>query len=492
MRKIVFLLIASFALVFTACNKEKIDKVNPADLEVNLNKAELQTRIEMLNFPVVFNNLKASADVTPIPELWAVARILPALRTYTVYHWTGTHNAVTYERTTATNSAPTVTTIAAPGFPSIQLPLGPDAPASTTYTNQTMSLTGAGLATSGGISYALFTSHVRGDVYGGEIFAAKYNYDDLSSFEAEFSVFDNTADYNDLTVELNTTLWMVGDNNARGAIVRKVPVADLAALAADKMQATDFTLTNYNMPILGPSGNSITIPLANGATTTAEENQLWVVAGGTSYGGLVVMDKNDNTRLFTRMDRTHAKHFDMCETSHGSGSYGAFLWGDGNFGNDNANLRIFNTSNGPFAYTDYTIPADVTFEGKNAIDVDGSIANGFFVYCAMGADGVYKINAATGAVAGSFNGVDTFGGNGLANGLVVHGDYVYVAWGASGLIVLDKATMTMVGQYNGIGSCNYVAVDTTDTINVPGETIIWAGFGTGGMVMLKYVDDVNP
>lgn len=508
MRKIVFLLIASFALVFTACNKDKIDKVNPADLEVNLNKAELQTRIEMLNFPVVFNNLKASADVTPIPELWAVARILPALRTYTVYHWTNTHNAVVYDRTTATNSAPTVTTIAAPGFPSIQLPLVAAVPASTTYTNQTMSLTGAGLATSGPNTYAIFTSHVRGDVYGGEIFTAIYDNDDDDSFEAEFSVFDNTADYNDLTVELNTTLWMVGDNNARGAIVRKVSVADLAALAADEMQATDFTLTNYNMPILGPSGNSITVPKANGSTTTAEENQLWVVAGGTSYGGLVVMDKNDHTRLFTRMDRTHAKHFDMGEFSHGSGNYGAFLWGDGNFANNTANLRIFNTSSGPFSYKDFTVPADVTFEGKNAIDVssDGTpeaVNANQSLYMAMGADGVLKVNltgiyaaaaappAVTALALGpnvtKFNGVDTFGGNGLANGLVVHGAYVYVAWGASGLIILDKATMTMVGQYNGIGSCNYVAVDTSGA-----ETIIWAGFGTGGMVMLKFVNNVNP
>lgn len=496
MRKVVFLLIASLAIAFTACNKEKINKVNPADISVNLDKAALQQRVELINAPLALNTFKSGADYTPVPELWAIAKIAAGDRTYSVYHWVDVDGAATIYRTTATNVAPVVTIPATPTVPQHDITLvanttdfGAGGEESITAT---LSMTGAGVGTNNGHQYAYFTSHVRGDVFGGEIFVVRYNDTDDDDIEAEVSIFDNTADYNDLTIDANTTLWVVGDNNARGAIVRNVTLGDLHTLysgASDEAQATDFSMTEYNMPLLGPSGNSITIPLDDGSTTTDESEQLWVVAGGTSYGGIAVMDKTDDTRLFTRSDRANAKHFDMCETSGGSGSYGAFLWGDGNFFNDKSNLRIFNTSNGPFAYTDYLAGdyGDVTFEGKNAIDVDEDSSNDFYVYMAMGADGVKKVDVTDGSVVDSFNGLDTFGGTGLANGLVVHGEFVYVAWGASGLVILNKNTLDVVGQYNGIGSCNYVAVDTDGA-----EDILWAGFGTGGMIMLKFVDDVNP
>ena len=538
MRKIVFLLMASLLIAFTACNKEKINTVNPEDVTVNLNKAELQKRIEILNYPVAINHLKDGLP-TPIPELWAIARILPDVRSYSVFHWEGTDANMNYwQRTTATNDAPTVTVPATPDHPSADLTL--------TYVSEelfeeTLSITGAGLLPGGPTpDFAYFTSHIRGDVFGGEVFAVKYNdnnsIDNSSALIAEVSIFDNTADYNDLTIDRTAdpfTLWIAGDNNARGAIVRNIKLwgpdglnaflswpIDSPLDTADIQQAIAKTLKEYHMPLLGPSGNSVTIPqFDHPNTSTDETQQLWVVAGGTSYGGLVVMDKNDATRLYTRTDVHNAKHFDMGNKSNGSGLYGAFLWGDGNFNNNKSNLRVFNTSIGPYAYTDYLasgpfglnqLPApsdygDVTFEGKNAIDVDGTNGNQF-IYMAMGADGIKKVNPTNGLVVDSYNLTggqypSTFGGNGLANGLVVHENHVYVAWGASGLLIFDKFNLAAgpVGQYNGIGSCNYVAVDTappsvtykSGESVAPKDDILWAGFGTGGMVMLKFVNNVG-
>ena len=377
--------------------------------------------------------------------------------------------------------------------------------------------------------FAYFTSHVRGDVFGGEIFAVQFDDDDVidnpTALNAEASIFDNTADYNDLTIDLdasattpNPKLWVVGDNNARGAVVRNIALSTFDGLPANMNNPTtaDYqqsaqtlgeSLNEYHMPILGPSGNSISIPLdytGTGGTTRNENSQLWVVAGGTSYGGLVVMDKDDDSRLLTRMDVHNAKHFDMGVDDLGlSGLWGAFLWGDGNFTNGESNLRIFNTSTGPFSYKDYlssvTLPAtpaanqfaapvafgDVTFEGKNAIDVDGE-----FIYMAMGSDGVKKVLASSGTVVDFYAGPTVYGGNGLANGLVVDNGFVYVAWGASGLVILDL-DLDIVGQYNGIGSCNYVAVAQHGNA-VGADDILFAGFGTGGIVMFKKVDQVNP
>ncbi len=542
MKKIVFLLIASLSLAFMACNKEKINKVNPDDITVNLNKAELQERIEIMNYPVTLNTFKVSGPIqTPVPELWAIARILPGKRTYSVFHWYDPNSSVV--RTTATNVAPLYTPPATPGNPSNTTPFYLSADNSfggpgTFFANeeliagQTLSMTAAGLRYDGAATppwassnYAYFTSHVRGDVYGGEIFVVHYldinSVDNDAAIQAEASIFDNTADYNDLTIDHtdgpgNVKLWIAGDNNARGAIIRNVKLFDLESLffpstviGPEAQQKGIVGLLNeYHMPILGPSGNSVTIPQDDPITTSTDESQqLWVVAGGTSYGGLVVMDKDDDTRLYTRTDAPMAKHFDMCETPNTSGSYGAFLYGNGFNDGDGSKLRIFNTSIGPYRYKEFDIDAEVTFEGKNAIDVDETkdlnplTQDGFFVYMAMGKDGILKVaaqNPGEGTVVDSYNlnygpnfGDDsTYGGNGLANGLVVHGNYVYVAWGASGLLIFDKNDLAQgpIGQYNGIGSCNYVAVDTRPPSN---DDILFAGFGTGGIVMLKFANVVG-
>jgi len=207
MRKLIFLFIATLAvLAFPACNKAKIDKVDPGDISVNLNKAELQQRIIPLNYQVTFNSFKSGADVTPAPELWAIAQIIPDTRTYETYTW------VASGLTTATTVNPDPINF----------------PGDTYNTNsftETLSITGAGTYYDAtlGWNYAYFTSHVRDSVYGGEVFAVRYynnaGVDDASALHAEASIFDNTADYNDLTIDApEHKLWVVGDNNARGAL----------------------------------------------------------------------------------------------------------------------------------------------------------------------------------------------------------------------------------------------------------------------------------
>jgi hypothetical protein len=495
MRKVIFLLIASLFITLTACNKYKdssIDQVDPSDLIVNLNKAELQQRIIPLNYPVTFNSFKSSADVTPAPELWAIAQILPDTVDITLWHWRNYDSTIV--RSTPTNNEPVVDTIEF--YATI--------PAFTTTADQILSMTAAAIDTTAiaSVSYAYFTSHIRGDildsdgrhVYGSELFVITYDQDgdDAGAIDAQASIFDNESDYNDLTID-DTRLWITGDNNARGAIIRNPTLTSLNLLGTtDTIQnregdPTDFFMPKYNMPMLGPSGNSVAFL----------EDQLWAVAGGQSAGGLVVMDKNDDSRLYTRVDRTNAKHFDWAEDENASAGkyFGAFLYGDGQFSNNNANLRIFNTSNGLFSYIYDTIGADVTEWGKNAIDID-STGSTFYLYLAMGADGIFKYdindavsdNDTTGHTFDKYNGLDTWGGTGLANGLVVHGDFVYVAWGASGLVIFDKNDLDAgpVGQWNGMGSCNYVAVCTSGSR----EDVLWVGNGTGGMIMLKFVDDI--
>ena len=129
MKKIVFLFITSLAIIsFTSCNKEKVNKVNPSDIEVNLDKSELQTRIEMINAPLTLNSFKAGGTTTPVPELWAIARILPDTRTYSIWYYAGTYNGVLYEKQSPIHldgsvalPYPVATTIAAPNVPSTQL-----------------------------------------------------------------------------------------------------------------------------------------------------------------------------------------------------------------------------------------------------------------------------------------------------------------------------------------------------------------------------------
>lgn len=510
MRKIILLLIVGFAVSFTACNKidfNKNKKVNPSDITVIGDKAELQKRITMVNEPITFNSFKSSSVANNITFLGVIA---PIPNFTIIYHWVKTDILLGIPEyyNTLNSALPVVTgyTFAAA------------TPATTDLSGNEFSITGVGLDPANSMAY--FTSHIRGSKFGGEVFAVSYTGGATPAFlSAEFSIFDYSADYNDLTIDLdagnspsNPKLWVAGDNNARGAIVRSAELGLLNLMTVDLQQNVDGVVTpmvDFPMPIMGPSGNSVTI----------HGNELWFVSGGTDFnnaeeGGLFLYDKTapGADPIASKLEY-HAKHFDMGEFENSSpGEYnGAFLWGNGSYGDNKSNLRIFNTSTGggsPFNYSwiDYEIDADVTLYGKNAIDVDGPDSGGTqYVYCAMGADGVIKVATVTNSpeIAGDI--VDFYkisaaallDGTGLANGLVVFGDYVYVAYGASGLVVFNKndlssgpvaqfdmdlvVTPTVAAAYQ--GSCNYVAIDENGATSSGDLAILWVGFGTGGMAM---------
>jgi len=500
-----FFVTLSIAIIFTACNKERIVKINPADISVITDKAELQKRISTIE-PGTINSFKA-VNALPITFIGKIEPIVNSI----IYHWIDNTTTPATRLNTLLNVNPGGSYVA--GIPSF-----------TDLTGEEFSITGAGLFQDGADRYAYFTSHIRGATFGGEVFVVKY--DDDNTFgevgpilEAEVSVYDHAADYNDLTIEnvAIPKLWVSGDNNARGAVSRYATLADMATLwnngnGPDTHQgiSSDFSMTEFPLPVFGPSGNS----------STLFGNQFWFVAGGTSAGGLVVMDKTDllNPTLTSRTDVANAKHFDIGEFSNGVGNYGSFLWGDNNFANDNANLRIFYGLPN-IAYKDFALPADVTLYGKNAIDIDadGTLSTiNQSLFLAMGADGVLKVDvdavysagAASPAVTNLFVGVPgddgiytddvvqyndhaVIGASGLANGLVVVGNYVYVAWGAAGLVILNKSDLSFEAQYNDnsviAGSCNYVSVDNNNTPTNYTDDILWVGFGTGGIAMFKTI-----
>ncbi|MBN1649958.1 MAG: hypothetical protein JW857_01445, partial [Bacteroidales bacterium] len=450
----------------------------------------------LVNEPITFTTFKGTSAQY---DLTFVGVIAPIPTFAEVFHWI---------KTDIVTGVPVYYNTLTPGTPvAAGYIFAAAAPASTDLTGKEFSITGAGLDPTNDMAY--FTSHIRGSDFGGEVFAVSYTDGATPALGAEFSIFDQSADYNDLTMDLvDDNLWVAGDNNARGAIARYASLTGLNAMAADLQQGLDDYTTpmiDFPMPIMGPSGNSVTI----------FGDELWFVSGGTSsaaaQGGLFLYDKTTPGAVpIASKFEYDAKHFDMGEFENTSpGEYnGAFLWGNGSYGDNEANLRVFNTSTAapPFGYSfvDYTVDADVTLYGKNAIDVDGIVSGAQFVYCAMGADGIIKVatqpSAAPVYAAGDV--VDRYklsdaaplDGTGLANGLVVYEDLVYVAYGASGLVVFDKNDLAAgpVSQFNMDlvvvpsvpdayqGSCNYVAIDE----NV-GEShaILWVGFGTGGMAM---------
>lgn len=121
-----------------------------------------------------------------------------------------------------------------------------------------------------------------------------------------------------------------------------------------------------------------------------------------------------------------------------------------------------------FAFSTYNIPYDVTYLGKNGIDVtDG------FAFLAMGDDGLIKVSTTDGTIAATYNS----NGNGDANAVMVDGDYVYLANGSDGLIILRTSDLSFVANYKYDGSCNYV--------DIKGDLLFLANGSTGGLIILE-------
>lgn len=283
--------------------------------------------------------------------------------------------------------------------------------------------------------YVYVGFHNYGSGFGGEIATVQIGGPTLVQSDV-----DIYADYNDMEIDrYKENLWVAGENNARGAIILQVPLASGMPSVGPILE----------MPIFGVSGNSIS------HVTNLAYTELWVSSGRT--GGLLVLNADNPSQVLYQADLMNAKQFDA------TGTYGVLLYG---VTATESKIRVFDLAN-VYNYVEYTIPYGVTTLGKNAVDISQD-----YVYLAMGADGVVKVDLMSGAVVAVFD----YNGYGLANGVKVDGTYVYVANGADGFFLLDKRDLSIVGHWDGIGSCNYVDVQ---------DDVVYLANGVGGLYVLE-------
>lgn len=295
------------------------------------------------------------------------------------------------------------------------------------------------------------TYHVKGEVYGGEILT--FNISDPSQPQLISSIVDETADFNDImTGQHKGNIWVAGARdiyvsnyeNTSGAIATKI------GLTSNK---TPQSTASWEVPLLSYSASSITRvdPPAG-----ASNGRIFVTSG--SSGGLEVIRGNDVNQRFHSRQVDNAKHFDYHNQT------GVFLRGiDAN----SSALDIYALDDS-FTFSTYAIPHDVTYLGKNGIDVtDG------YAFLAMGDDGLVKVNTSTGLIEATFKS----NGSGDANSVFVDNGLVYLANGSDGLIVLQGSDLSFVASYDYEGSCNYVEVQ--------GDLVFVANGNTGGLIILQ-------
>lgn len=233
----------------------------------------------------------------------------------------------------------------------------------------------------------------------------------------------------------------VGDDNAMAIGV------DVLSNGNIDVDGSDFWMDYF----YGSSANSVTY---------VPNQTVWLSTG--SRGGLTVFRDYDRTDIEVEIEAANSKHFDA------TGDYGVLLSGTGF---NESVLRVWDMNNFTNFYNpndEFTIPFDVTPQGKNAVDINYN-----FAYLAMGNDGVVKVNLDNGEVVNQY---DRESGA-FCNGVAVDFRYVYAAYGADGLYVLDKETFELVGYWDFDGSCNYV--------KKVGDFLFLANGDTDGMIMLK-------
>ena len=295
------------------------------------------------------------------------------------------------------------------------------------------------------------TYHVKGEVYGGEILT--FSVSDPSEPQLISSIVDETADFNDImTGQHKGNIWVAGARdiyvsnyeNTSGAIATKIGL---------KSNKTPQSTATWEAPLLSYSASSITRvdPPAG-----ASNGRIFVTSG--SSGGLEVIRGNDVNERFHSRQVDNAKHFDYHDQT------GVFLRGiDAN----SSALDIYALDDS-FTFSTYSVPYDVTYLGKNGIDVtDG------YAFLAMGDDGLIKVNTSTGFIEASFKS----SGSGDANSVFVDNGLVYLANGQDGLIILRESDLSFLASYNFEGSCNYVEVQ--------GDLVFLANGSTGGLIILQ-------
>ncbi len=288
--------------------------------------------------------------------------------------------------------------------------------------------------------------HARGNEVVGEVSVVSVE-DPLNPVMVQYGVFPN-QEFNDIEVKPNVSkVFFAGQakKNLAGA-----SIGDNNAFGMSFNIATDGHVLNMNWEnyLPGYSANSITY-VAN--------QTIWLSKG--SQGGLTVFRDYNLADVKYNLDVPNAKHFDA------TGDYGVLLNG---VGFNESQLTVWNMNSLYAPMTQYTIPYDVTPQGKNAVDI-----NYEFAYLAMGNDGIVKVDLTNGDVVKRFD----YENGGFANGVTVDARYVYGAYGADGLFVLDKETFDVVGHWDFDGSCNYA--------KRIGDFLYIANGSTDGLIIMK-------
>lgn len=256
-------------------------------------------------------------------------------------------------------------------------------------------------------------------------------------------------EFNDLEVKGNVGKLFAAGNAKQD--LAGASIGDNAAMAISFDVDVDGYVGNYvnwEHYLPGYSANSITY-VAN--------QTLWVSKG--AEGGMTVFRDYDLDEVKLDMEVSNAKHFDA------TGDWGVLLYG---VGSNESVVVVWDMNNLYAPVAEYTIPFDVTVDGKNSVDI-----NGDFAYLAMGNDGVVKVDLTNGDVVANFD----YENGGLCNGVTVDWRHLYVAYGSDGLFVLDKETFEVKGNWNYDGSCNYV--------KKVGDYIYLANGDVDGVIVLK-------
>ena len=294
--------------------------------------------------------------------------------------------------------------------------------------------------------------HVRGEGYGGEILT--FDVSDPSNPNLLKSLTDTTADFNDIMIgQHRGNIWVAGARDiytsrytdTDGAIATKIGLN-----GNDKLPKSTAT---WEVPLASYSASSITRvdPPAG-----QSNGRIYITSG--SRGGLTVVRGNNENQVYHERSVIEAKHFDYYDGK------GVFLRGNGD---GTSSIDIYSLDD-TFAYQTIQIGFDVTYLGKNGVEVDGDYA-----YLAMGDDGVVMVSLTNGTVEGVFNP----NGSGFTNAVAVDDDFLYVANGADGLFILDKHSLEVKANYKFNGSCNYVSIKD--------NLIFLANGDSGGLIILE-------
>lgn len=325
-----------------------------------------------------------------------------------------------------------------------------------TLDGYTLSATGVDARTQGNKSRVFLSFHTRGEEYGGEILILNNSNPDQPVILQ--SLTDHDADYNDITVGQEfLRVWVAGDRSVDASGYTNTNGAVASKFWLNNNKTFDQTPFFEEAPLLGYSGNSMT-RVANAGSSCPSQAESWMTSGSNGEVRVVIAcDIAQNIAVHQRVV-DNAKHFDY------DGNYGVLLRGI----NDTiCAIDVYDLTN-RYSYTTYLLPFDVTYLGKNGVDVVGSYA-----YLALGDDGVVKVDLSNGNV---MNQYDYPNGSGYANSVVATASNIYVANGSDGMVVLDS-NMTFLGRYDGGGSCNY--------IDKVGSYLYVANGKTGGFMVIK-------